>query len=105
MKTRRIGKITKRLLAVVLALSLFVTSAVLAQQAKLVELNQQAMKLHQDGKYSDATKIVEEALRLAENTFGPDDPNVALSLNHLALLHEIQRKYSEAEPLFKRSLE
>ena len=33
-----------------------------------------------------------------------DHPAVAKSLNNLALLYQVQGKYAEAEPLYKRSL-
>ena len=36
--------------------------------------------------------------------WGPDHPEVALSLNNLAALYDDEGKYSEAEPLYKRSL-
>jgi hypothetical protein len=39
-----------------------------------------------------------------EKAFGPDYPGVAKALNNLASLYEALGKYSEAEPLYKRSL-
>jgi tetratricopeptide (TPR) repeat protein len=93
-------------LIIALALCLVVGSAVLAQEEKWKELNQQARKLFQEGKYIEGIKIAENALNLAEKTFGPEDLNVAQSLNTLAeLFFSHQGKYSNAEPLFKRSLE
>jgi tetratricopeptide (TPR) repeat protein len=53
--------------------------------------------LYQQGQYSEATKVAEE-------TFEPDDPDVATSLNNLAELYYAQGGYAEAAPLFKRSL-
>ena len=41
---------------------------------------------------------------MAENTFGPDHSNVAVSLNFLAELYRSQGKYTETESLYKRSL-
>jgi tetratricopeptide (TPR) repeat protein len=35
---------------------------------------------------------------------GPEHPDVAQSLNNLALLYGAQGKYSQAEPLYKRAL-
>ncbi len=91
-------------LIVALALCLVVASAVLAQQEKWNELNQQVVKLYQDGKYTEATVIAEKSLEVAENAFGPDNASVATSLNNLADLYRWQGKYSEAEALYKRSL-
>lgn len=104
MKTRRIHKITMPWLAVALGLSLVVTSAVLAQQEKVDELNQQAGELYRQGKSAEAISIVQRALELAEKTFGPNHANVTKSLDNLAHQYWAQKKYAEAEPLFKRSL-
>ena len=35
---------------------------------------------------------------------GPEHPDVAQSLNNLAVLYHTQSKYAEAEPLYERSL-
>jgi tetratricopeptide (TPR) repeat protein len=83
----------------------FVASGVLAQEEKWKELNQQAIKLYQEGKYAEATEIAQKAINVAEKTFGPNHANVATSLNNLATLHYALRKYLDAEPLYKRSLE
>ena len=40
-----------------------------------------------------------------ERQLGVEHPNVASSLNNLAGLYKLQGKYSEAEPLYLRSLE
>jgi tetratricopeptide (TPR) repeat protein len=39
------------------------------------------------------------------NRFQPGDPRHAMSLNNLAELYRIQRKFELAEPLFKKALE
>ncbi|MFX0199094.1 MAG: tetratricopeptide repeat protein [Candidatus Hodarchaeota archaeon] len=61
-------------------------------------------ELYQQGRYSEAVAMAREALKAAENTFGPNHPNMAASLNNLAFLQQAQGKYAEAEPLFKRAL-
>jgi hypothetical protein len=40
-----------------------------------------------------------------KSQLGADHPNVATSLNNLAPLYESQGRYSEAEPLYLRSLQ
>ncbi len=67
-------------------------------------LNEQAFTLYQQGRYSEAAKVAEEALGVAERNFGPDHPHVAQSLNNLAGIYRAQGKYAEAEPLHKQSL-
>src|SRR5262249_44602667 len=59
--------------------------------------------LYQGGKFAEATEILKQSLGLAETKFGPNHPQVAKSLNNLALLYRAQGRYAEAEPLFKRS--
>ena len=104
MKTPRIHKITMPWLAAALALCLVLASAALAQQEEWKELNQQASELSRQGKSAEAIPIGKRALELAEKTFGPNHTNVAKSLDTLALLYWNQRKYAEAESLYKRSL-
>lgn len=93
-----------RKVMIALALCVVGASAVLAQQDNWNELNRKAVKLYQEGKYTEATKVYEKSLAVAEKVFGPEHPNVATSLGNLAELYGAQGKYSEAEPLFKRAL-
>ncbi len=81
----------------------FVTTT-FAQETLWNELDAKASKLYQQGKYSDAEKVTKEALEVAKRTFGSDHPDVATTLNNLALLYRSQGKYAEAEPLYKRAL-
>ena len=63
-----------------------------------------AAKAYQEGRYADAEKSLQATLKAAE-TFGPQDPRLATSLNNLAVLYKTQGKYAEAEQLYKQSLE
>jgi tetratricopeptide (TPR) repeat protein len=71
---------------------------------KYLYFGYKVVMLYQQGSYSEATKVAEEALTIAEKTFGLNHPAVATSLNNLAMLYEAQGKYAEAEPLYKRSM-
>ena len=44
------------------------------------------------------------ALAIDEKSFGPDHPNVAMSLNNLAVLLQATNRLAEAEPLMRRAL-
>jgi CHAT domain-containing protein/tetratricopeptide (TPR) repeat protein len=94
------------LLATVVALILLagLAAPVGAQEARWKDLNQKANELQERGKYDEGISVAEEAVRVAESTFGADDTNVAVSLNLLAMMYDDQEKYVDAEPLFKRSL-
>lgn len=51
-----------------------------------------------------AEPLYKQVLAIREKVLGSDHPNVASSLNNLALLYDSQGRYSEAEPLVLRSL-
>ncbi|NJO61976.1 MAG: tetratricopeptide repeat protein, partial [Richelia sp. RM2_1_2] len=67
-------------------------------------LNQQVVKLYQEGKYAEAIPLAEKALAIREKVLGKEHPDVATSLNNLAGLYESQGNYSSSEPLYLRSL-
>ena len=56
------------------------------------------------GLYALAIPSVENCLKVTKLRLGADHPDVATSLNNLAELYRVQGKYSEAEPLYVRSL-
>ncbi len=67
-------------------------------------LNEEVMALYQKGDYDRAVVVAKKALEVAEKNVGPNHPDVATSLNILALLYDAQGQYGQAEPLYKRSL-
>src|ERR1051325_4289956 len=96
-----------------LRISVAVVSALLwsgtagAQQSDLRRaetLSRQAIQLHRDGRYGEAIPFAKEALAIQERVLGIEHPDVAMSLNTLAVLYKNEGHYAEAEPLYKRSL-
>ncbi|MHC4278012.1 MAG: tetratricopeptide repeat protein [Planctomycetota bacterium] len=75
-----------------------------AQQALWMGLTAQAETLINQGRYAEGAKVAQEALKVAEDTFGPDHPVVGFSLVFLGQAYIGQGKYAEAEPLLKRAL-
>jgi tetratricopeptide (TPR) repeat protein len=57
------------------------------------------------GRYQEAIEPTKEALQLAEKSFGPDHPEVAIQLNNLGVLYLALGHYWEAQPFFDRALE
>jgi tetratricopeptide (TPR) repeat protein len=55
-------------------------------------------------RYAEAEAFFQQSLRIIEQVFGPDHPDVANSLDWLAILYNEQGKYTEAEPLYRRAL-
>ncbi len=78
-----------------------------ASQAVIEEasrLNKLVEKLYDEGKFGEAVPIAERALALREEALGPTHPDVAESLNILALFYQAQGAYGKAEPLLVRAL-
>ena len=51
-----------------------------------------------------AEPLYKRALAIDEKTFGPEDPNVGISMSNLALVEENLGNYAAAEPLYRRAL-
>ena len=56
---------------------------------------------HHDEK---AVGFAEKAVKIAEESFGPDHPNVAQSLNDLGFFYQALHRYPEAEAAHRRAL-
>jgi CHAT domain-containing protein/Tfp pilus assembly protein PilF len=88
----------------VLVLLLVLVTTTPAQEARWKELDAQAEKLCNEGKFVEALRVAQQALDVAESTFAPENLNFAKSLHDVALLYTQQGQYTEAEPLHKRAL-
>src|SRR5687767_11891217 len=73
------------------------------KQLVLIQL-QQAARLYNEGRLSEAVGVAQETLRFAGNALGADHPDLATPLNHLALLYQAQGEYSKAEPLYQKAV-
>jgi Tfp pilus assembly protein PilF len=62
------------------------------------------VSLYRQGQYDRAVVVAKKALQAAEQNVGHNQPNVAMSLNNLALVDQTQGQYAQAERLYKRSL-
>jgi tetratricopeptide (TPR) repeat protein len=67
-------------------------------------LNAWGTASYEAGHYLAAEEPLTRALALREQALGPDHPDVARSLNNLALLYNHQGRYAEAKPLYQRAL-
>jgi tetratricopeptide (TPR) repeat protein len=59
-------------------------------------LNDEAIKLHNAGRYKEAIPLAERALAIYEKAFGADHPDVAQSLNNLTVLYQAKGDYAKA---------
>ena len=81
-------------------LSIFASSACLAKD-DLESLDQRIVELFEQGKYQEAIPLAEKAVKMARRLRGPEDPDIATSLNNLAVLYQAMGEYAKAEPLFR----
>jgi tetratricopeptide (TPR) repeat protein len=56
-------------------------------------------------KYSQATPYLKRLVKISEESYGPDHPNVAAHLNNLAGNYRAQGMLAKAEPIYKRALD
>jgi hypothetical protein len=66
----------------------------LAQSSATEELNKRVIELYQAGKFGEAVPLAQQVLAIWEKALGPDHPDVASALNHLAALYKEQRRYA-----------
>ncbi|NJP12648.1 MAG: tetratricopeptide repeat protein [Leptolyngbyaceae cyanobacterium RU_5_1] len=66
-------------------------------------LHQTGYYLKKQGRYGEAEPLYVQSFHIREQQMGADHPDVATSLNNLALLYRAQGRYGEAEPLYMRS--
>jgi len=67
-------------------------------------LARRVIQLHAQAKFSEALPVAERAVKVAEQTFGPEDINVATSLNSLAVIYNALNKFDAAVPIAQRAV-
>ncbi len=82
----------------------FVSVQASAQETFWQEHMAAATKAYKQGRYTEAEKSWQSAVKKAEEGFGPEDQRVFLSLRELVALYHVQGRITEAVPLAKRSL-
>lgn len=74
------------------------------QYDRWYQLSEQAEKLNGQGNYVAALPIEQQALQVAEATWGPNERHVALSANFLGILELNLEKFSDAETHLNQAL-
>jgi tetratricopeptide (TPR) repeat protein len=67
-------------------------------------LDRTGLYLRERGLYHLAEPLLQRALAMREQRLGPEHPDVAASLNHLAVIYEVQGRYKEAEGLSQQAV-
>jgi tetratricopeptide (TPR) repeat protein len=93
------------LLILALGLSLGACSRSFARDNDPDLLDQQVLKLYQEGKYQEAIPIAEKLLAIRKRTLGLDHLSTVTSLNNLASLYAEMGDYTRAEPLLEQALQ
>lgn len=91
------------IVAATLALTFVPAFLSIAQVNETEALHKQVIELYRARMYADAIPLAERLLAIREKSLGPDHPDIAWSLNNLALLYKSLGRYTDAEPLYKRA--
>ena len=74
------------------------------EQDTATVLNNLALLLQATNRLGEAEPLMRRALQIAEKSYGPDHPSVAIDLDNLAQLLKDTNRLGEAEPLMRRTL-
>ncbi len=75
-----------------------------AARARVEQLSSRVVALWKAGKYAEAKPVAQEAVTLAEQKLGAEDPGTATSLNNLASVLQDMGDLKGAKPLYERAL-
>lgn len=75
-----------------------------AQEARWAQLSQQVEQLRQRGQASQALPVAQQAVQIAQSTFGPNDRRLGLSLDALGLLYKSLDDLADADSCLRRAL-
>ena len=92
------------LMASILTVLVWWPGASAAQSDELLQVYRQGTDLFKSGRLREAEPLFLKVLRMGEKEFGLKNKNTAPLVNNLALLFSKQRRYVDAEPLFKRAI-
>jgi tetratricopeptide (TPR) repeat protein len=73
-------------------------------EGELQAAAKRAEELRRRGRFNEAIKEQQDALRLAEKLYGANDPRTPDQLDNLARLHQAAGQHARAESLLQRSL-
>lgn len=91
-------------LAFGMLISAALLSSALAQEARWYQLSEQVVQLQRQERSAEAIPIAQQAVRVAEATYGPADRHLGLSLNVLGILLSDRESLADAETTLQRAL-
>ncbi|HLZ61756.1 MAG TPA: FxSxx-COOH system tetratricopeptide repeat protein [Ktedonosporobacter sp.] len=94
----------ERLLSHALLIARYIEQYKVISEAAWHLLSETASYLRDRARYTEAEPLYQLAIRIQEQQLGAEHPDLATSLNNLAVLYKEQGKYAEAEPLYQRAI-
>jgi len=92
------------ILSLVLSFFVSIDCTTLNEIIQAEKLDKQITQLSQQGQYQKAIPLAKEAIEIKTRIYGPEDPDVAKSLNNLGLLYDSMGAYAQAESLYQKAL-
>ncbi len=97
------GSLGRAQLAVLTAL-IFLVCPASAQNDRWSQLVTAARQFYAQGKYEQDLPVAQESLRLADQAFGGESRQTAISVNDVAMALKALDRLADAEPLYRRAL-
>ncbi len=97
-------KIGLRVLSLLILAQLSLSSLQAQSVDEVETMNNQVLTLLRQRQYAQSMELGLKALKLSEDSLGPEHATTATSLNNLAAVYEATGDYAGAEPLFLRAL-
>jgi tetratricopeptide (TPR) repeat protein len=73
-------------------------------ETEVQRLNEQYLKLYQQGKYIEAIPLAEQALAIQKKVLGNNHPDVATTLDDLGTLYSLQDNPTNAKLRYQQAL-
>ena len=89
---------------IIVLLLLALVSPAYPQERLWDDLQEQAITFYQRKQHYNAVATQAKALKVAIETFGPDDLKVAESMDNLAIYNQALGNYAESEKLYEKAL-
>jgi len=87
-----------------LCMGLNVAATEAADEGYWLELTAKIEILHEDGDFAEVVEVAREALKVANEVYGPDHANVATSLYWLATAYLFENQLKDARLLYRRTI-
>ena len=88
----------------ILQQALEMTATLGNREHRLASLRELSMIYEREGKFGEARQVLEEAVQLQERLYGPEQAELALTLNYLGVAERELKHYKQAVAAHQRAL-